>query len=346
MQHGRFPPPLPSPHPNAQDSRCAVCVCVRCQIPAWLMFLSAVCQSPAWSGRHQWDYTKYIHPELTGGHQRVSTPERSCCSGAAAGLKAAQYHGSASRPAQQPGSLKEHLFAQIWITDFGACTWEWRYFVSVSKGLKSHPCFPEVFGHFFFFFFNWISVSGLLYHSISSQQLFICRASWSVCSRRVSSRTGGRVRWGVTCLVPHHDDQGDVVTPGPWPEGGAGLSGQGVWLCPPLTLQEETQVLPAATGQSVQRAGWKGCKFGHARKMQTRVKYEEVKHKNLLKSLYFFLCLSLWHMFTDVYIFCTHTQTYSRFILLLSYTESDMPWTTNYSEADTSRLLIGQEVQE
>lgn len=29
-----------------------------------------------------------------------------------------------------------------------------------------------------------------------------------------------------------------------------------------------------------------------------------------------------------------------------SHTQSDIPGTTDYSEADTSRLLIGQEVQE
>lgn len=50
-------------------------MCVHCQ--AWLMFLSAVCQSPAWNSRHQWGYIKYIHSELTGGHHNVSSPERS-----------------------------------------------------------------------------------------------------------------------------------------------------------------------------------------------------------------------------------------------------------------------------
>lgn len=96
--------------------------------------------------------------------------------GAVIGHKTAQYHGSASRPAQRHGSLKEHLFTQIhcWITALqdtalGACTCKWsleeRNFVSVSDCqrafcLKSHTCSPEVFGY-------WISklLSGLLYYS-------------------------------------------------------------------------------------------------------------------------------------------------------------------------------------
>lgn len=77
--------------------------------------------------------------------------------GAASGHKTAQYHGSASRPAQWHGHLKEHLFAQIhhWIIALEAFTHEWSLeedlFLSDYRAfyLKSHSCFSEVFGHLF-----------------------------------------------------------------------------------------------------------------------------------------------------------------------------------------------------
>lgn len=127
-------------------------------------------------------------------------------------------------------------------------------------------------------FFWWLDIWVVKWTSLLPSSLFpftgylVAGRCWSICSHRVS----GRVWWGVACLGPHHDDQGDVITPGPWLEGRAGLFGQGVWLCPPITLQEETQVLPAATGQSVQRAGWTGFKFEREHKMQTHEKYDKV----------------------------------------------------------------------